>query len=242
MRLFLLSLIVLNLFCLPAWAARPLATEDPGVCGKGVSQLEVDGNYSWQDGSRDYALVVVPIYGFADNLEFSIELPYKLVRPAGGLGNEGFSDANLVLKTLFINECPTNPAFLIKSVVKLASGNQPSGLGSGDVDLGFVAVAGKAFGPLMVNANLGYTFVGRKANPTLNNYILYAISSEYFLTDKFKLVSELYGEQNHHYDTGSFIHRASNSLIGMTYQLGGNTIVDVAVRSSSATAGLTLNI
>lgn len=48
----------------PLFAYRPLGTEDAGVAGKGVFQLEVSYDYlKWESGHFEYLFLIVPIYG-----------------------------------------------------------------------------------------------------------------------------------------------------------------------------------
>lgn len=214
-----------------SYAGRPFSTEDAGVAGKGIAQLELSAEYARQDnGDKDYTFLFVPIYGITERLEFSVEFPYRLTRPEVGDDEEGFEDVNLVLKGLIIEEGDKTPAFLIKAVLKLDNGNEGKGLGSGDKDLSIVAVATKVIGPLTLHANLGYTFVGKDYDLILKDYIIYGITGEYAVGEKVKVVGELYGESNSHFDVDAFHHHDLQALLGMTYQWKEKVMADIALK------------
>lgn len=230
-RIYPIINLIMIIFISYSFAARPLTTEDAGVAGNRIFQIEIGTDYTIQDNNdKNYSTVFVPIYGITENIELSLELPYKFIRPNAGNNDEGISDINLVSKTLLISEGKINPAFLLKTQIKLSNGSQEKGTGSGDEDIGFIGVFGKTFEAFTIYANLGYVFVGKKIDNSINNYIVYSISSEYLLTGKFKLVAEIYQESDLHYDIGAFEHHTLNPLIGMSYQLNDSIIFDIAYR------------
>jgi len=49
MGVFLLAQVLVFLFCLPAFAAHPMITEDAATQGEGKFQIEVNGGYSHDD-------------------------------------------------------------------------------------------------------------------------------------------------------------------------------------------------
>ncbi len=68
-------------------------------------------------------LQFVPIYGVADMLELSAELPYKFSEIKEGEDIRGLEDVILALKALAVKEGDNNPALLLKIVIKFDSGN-----------------------------------------------------------------------------------------------------------------------
>lgn len=226
-----ISFIVLTFGFNPCYAGRPLTTEDAGVADKGDFQLEVAADYTEQDNNdKNYLLIFTPIYGITETMELSIEAPYIFIRPEKGHNGQGFSDINVVLKTLIIPERGTNPAFLLKTQIKLSNGDDGKGLGSGDEDVGLVAVISKVLEPFIIHANAGYTFVGEKTDDSLKDYMLYGIACEYYLNGKVRIAGELYGENDSHFDAGAFKHHILNPLIGLTYQLSEKLVLDMAFK------------
>src|SRR3990172_5518012 len=112
-RILWALLVVLSVFIASqaAHAYRPFATEDAGVAGKGVAQLEMSWDYlSWKNKDKENVLLFVPIYGITDNIELSVEVPYLFHRPAEGDNINGIGDINLVGKFLILEEKDVRPA------------------------------------------------------------------------------------------------------------------------------------
>ena len=241
---FWLSVVLWNNF---AYGGRPLATEDAGVVPHGKAQIETSFDDSREGmGDRSYAFLVTPIYGLFNRFELSTEIPFVITRPEEGENEGGLSDINLVTKSLFIREGKVNPAVLLRSYVKLATGSDEKGFGSGEEDVGLVGVLTKDIKPFTLHANVGYVFVGGD-----KNMIPYAFACEYSLTDKAKIVGEWAVETNSHVDADGFHHDTFNPLVGLTYQLTRFIALDTAFRVGiadekkteySMTVGLTLNL
>lgn len=233
----------------PAYGGRPLTTEDAGVPGACVSQVEVSGEYARKaDGEQDYAVLFVPIYGLTNRTEFSVEIPYKFKRLHTGGPTEGLEDIALVLKSLIFDKGGRSPAFLVKTAAKLNTGDRERDLGSGDTDLGFIAVISQGLPPFTLHSNLGYTFVGTAGDPALRNYLVYGLAGEYSFGDRLTLVGELYGESDSHHDIGAFAHHNPQALIGMTYTFSERIVCDAAIKAGGEhegfgygmTAGMTI--
>ncbi len=228
-------------------AGRPFATEDAGVAGKGIFQLELGREYADQSNDdNEFFFQFVPIYGLTERLELSVELPYKFVPVSEGEDISGVEDAILALKTLIVEEGERIPALLLKTVVKFDNGDQNNGLGSGDTDLGFVAVATKGIDGLTLHSNIGYTLTGKDFDPAFRNYILYGIAGEYVLTEKANLMAEIYGESNSHFHIGAFKHHDLQMLLGLTYQLPEMFVIDsglkIGLLENSPDFGFTLGV
>jgi len=226
-------LIVAFLFCMQkaAYAARPLSSEDAGVCGKGNFQLDAGFDYA-KEGNKDksYTFLLAGAYGISQRSDLSVELPYLMIAPGDGNNEARLSDIKLAFKSLIIPEGEINPAIALKIQLKLSNGNEEKNLGSGDEDAGIIFAVSKTLGKLVLHGNLGYTLVGRGRDDTLKNYILYGLAGEYALSTKIKLVMELYGESDSHFDPGSLRHHNLTPLIGFSYQLNEKIVLDTAFK------------
>ena len=169
----------------------------------------------------------MPVYGLTDNIEVSCELPFDILRPKDGPNEKGLGDINLVVKTLFFPEKELTPSLLLKTVVKLETGDEDDGLGSGDEDIGLILATTKSIGPITIHGNAGYTFVGDDYDNTLNDLLLYGIALEYSLVPRLKIVSEAYMESDTDFEEES---HSINPLIGLTCQLIENVTLDTAFR------------
>ncbi|MBI5892685.1 MAG: transporter [Deltaproteobacteria bacterium] len=213
----------------PAYAYRPFATEDAGVAGKGVVQLEVSWDHlKWENKDRDNVFLIVPIYGITERIELSVEIPYMLHDTEDGENEDGIGDINIVGKFLLIEEGDKNPAFTLKAVVKTSSGDYGKGLGSGDKDYSLVAVASKTIGDFQLHGMFGYTFVGDNGDDNIRDIYLYGIGIDYSLTENFHLVAEVAG--NRHSDRTIDGDDPASGLVGATYKISEHLTIDGGIR------------
>jgi len=229
-RLFLAGFVLILFFVIfpeNISAYRPLGTEDAGVAGKGVTQMEISWDYLKWNGDKEHVFLLVPIYGINERLELSAEMPYLIHKFEEEPSEEGVGDINLVMKYLLINEGEKNPAFTLKGVVKLDNGDFEKGLGSGDKDYSIFVVSSKTIKDLTVHGQLGYTWIGKEKNENLRNIYLYGLALDYGLTEAFHIVGEINGYR--HPDRTEKDH-PRNALIGVIYKLSEKFILDFAVR------------
>lgn len=214
----------------PVYAYRPFATEDAGVAGKGVAQLEISWDHlKWDNHDKENNFLLVPIYGITDRIELSVEIPYMFHNPESGEENseDGLGDINIVGKFLLIEEGEKTPAFTIKAVLKTSSGDYERGLGSGDKDYSIVAAASKTIGDFQLHGMFGYTFVGDNGDENIQDIYLYGIGLDYGLTENFHLVAEIAG--NRHSDRTSDNDPVSG-LVGATYKISEHLTIDGGIR------------
>ncbi len=223
-----------------AFAYRPLMTEDAGVAGKAVFQSEFNFDYlKWGDGKLENNLLLVLIYGLSDNIEFSAEFPYLYHNNIDNTTQNGLGDISLVLKDLILPEGEKNPAFVLKGVVKLDNGDFSKGLGSGDKDFSLFAVATKGLGRVILHAQIGYAWIGKKGSSSLRDISLFGIAVDYIMTDAFHLVAEIDG--NRHPDS-TIAEDPRSWLVGFTNKLSEKMIFDLAFRGGLSAASPDSNI
>lgn len=216
----------------PAYCGRPFSTEDATVADKGTVEAEIGFEYVRQNNrDNNYNILFVPVYGLTENIEVSCELPFDILRSKEGTDEEGLGDINLVIKTLFLSEKEATPSLLLKTVVKLKTGDEDDGLGSGDEDVGLILAATKSVGAITIHGNAGYTFVGTGYDDTLNDYMLYGIALEYSIIPEISIVGEVYGESESDFDSDS---HTIIPLIGLFYQLTEKIRLDTAFKISTS--------
>lgn len=156
----LTALLVLTMLsATPAWAGRPLDTEDTGTVAVGAAEVErgVDHTRGGDDSlSAGRAVIAV---GLGDDLELRLESALAVVDRAEHRTRAGIGDAVLGAKYRLRHESPAAPAALAALAVRLPTGDADRGLGSPGVDVTMLAVAGKSWGPVTVHGNAGYTIV-----------------------------------------------------------------------------------
>lgn len=215
--------------CADVHAARPLVTEDAVVAGKGITQFEAGLDYTKiKDGGEGTTILLSPIYGVAEETEFSLKVPYILGRPESPPKVEGWGDTSFVMKHLIAEENKNTPAFLLRMTIKLPTGDKDKDLGTGDTNVGFLGAVTKNIGSSTIHLNLGYTFVGdQKVEYNKKNELNYGIAGEYGIGKKTRVVGEIYGLYYPDYKAEEIERRA---LIGLTYRLDDTFTVDIAAK------------
>jgi len=217
----------------PAWAARPLSTDDAGILDKGA--WEVESGYEWDQplggGASSGGLAVAAKYGLLPNLDLAAEIPYALT------GTTGLGDATVKGK-LAINE-----QFSVRADVKLANADSTSGLGTGYIDYGLTAILSRSMGDVTVHGNLGYTIVGQAGGAASNtNSIYYGVAFEKPLNEKSNLMGDLFGEYTQAAGSSLEVLLGANLAMNDTVTLDGG--IDLGLNNNASqykvAAGVTL--
>ncbi len=206
------------------YGARPLSTDDAGIVEENTYELETGFNFFKQlnnsiERSIDYSLK----YGISDRIDigfaFSQEIPQI----------SHFSSVEFSVKFLFYKSKSFFPD------VALSVSTVP-----GDSNYTLNLIASKEVKNFMFHLNIGYSVDPIAANNVVN----YSIALEYSLSEKVNIVSEICMEE-----TINMIEKeVVNYLIGVTYQLNENIILDTGfmidinkiTTKYAATAGFTL--
>ena len=232
MKSILLSIVIVTFLiifdCRVVYAVRPLSTEDATVLDAGELEIEMGSEYTRTDGrDNNYNFVIVPCYGLIKNVQVGAEIPFDILRPKEGDNEEGLGDITLVLKTLFLPETEKIPSLLLKTAVKLATGDEDKGFGSGDEDVSLILAATKSIGSTTIYGNIGYNFVGKDWNDSLNDFLIYGIAFQYSLSTRLSILGEVYCESEAEFNNDS--HTIS-PLIGLAYKLNDNIRLDTAFK------------
>ena len=211
-----------------AFAYRPFATEDAGVVGKGVLELEASLDHArWRGGDRDVALLLVPVYGVTQRLELSVDVPYMFHDPEEGGQDSALGDITVSAKIALAGETARRPALTLKGFVKSDSGDHARGSGSGHWDYHLGAAASKTLGDLTLHGALGHTFIGASGHDGARDIYLYGLAADWRLTATLHLVTEATGSKNRDRrvkaDPLSF-------LVGLTYRLFDGLTLDAGLR------------
>ena len=213
LTVFIFSFIILLISNL-AYAFRPLSTEDTGIPEKGKLELETGFTYTRESNeSNNYNFSLVSVYGLLENMALCVELPFDIMNPDDGETEGSFNDMAIAVKTSLLPEGEKLPSFLLKTIVKLPTGDEDKGLGSGETDTTLVMVASKAIGHATLHGNIGYTFVGGDLN---DDNIVYGVALEYNIIPELALVGEAFMETENDFDKEA---HAVNPLVGIRYHL-----------------------
>lgn len=177
----------------PAWAGRPLTTEDTGTLDPGRAELELSADYLRDGGTQSFLLPGGPglNIGLLPRLEGTVATSFVLLDPEDEPGRAGFGDSLTRLKYRFLDETPRLPAMMVAVTARMPTGDEARGLGEKGVDVQPLAVASKTFGPLTLTVNAGYTFVTRDRDLDVVNL---NASAEAGINKAWSLVGEVVSE------------------------------------------------
>ena len=229
-RVMLIFILSLNF----VYAGRPIATEDIGVAGKGIFELEISWDrFQWGGSVHDDLYSIVVNYGLTDRLQIGTELPYLSLQSPNFSIMHGISDIIFSAKYLMINESRKYPGLAVLGAIKTNSGNAPKGLGSGNLDYGLVLSTTKSINRLAIHAMAGY-FV----TETLDDFISYGIGIEFLVSSRLNLAAEIIGD--------SFVELPVSDpvmgLIGFSYAFSNTFVVDSGVRIGLTETAPNLNL
>jgi hypothetical protein len=127
---------LLFFFSSPAFAARPLTTDDAGTVEKGEFQLETGFDFARQENhDKELGPSMTLTYGIFERMDVGIGSGYLFVYPAEDKNENGFADTELKLKYRWIDEKDWRPAFATTGTIKFPTASESKGLGSGKTDL-----------------------------------------------------------------------------------------------------------
>ena len=175
------------------FAPPPLVTGDVPTADK--------GRYQWYTGMRFQKSVtgelarLLPfselVYGLTDRQELTLE--------AAGLnkkGQHGLNDITLGTKYVFYKETARAPGLAGSFELKLPTGSESRGLGTGEFDYDLRLRAQKTWGWFTAIGNVGYTIVSDHeyggVTTSTKNVLLLAFAQEYQVAQRTKLLSEIY--------------------------------------------------
>lgn len=206
-----------------AHASHPLLTEDTGVLGRGVHELELHGERSRAAGVRAAEVVAKFGYGLADTLDVDVELPYVRTT-AGGSATRGRGDAGLGAKWRFFE----NDAFsmALKSELLLPTGRDELGLGAGRARWGVKLAAAYELGRLELLAHLGYLH-NRNTLGERRSLAHQSIALLYAATWKLRLVADLARDTDPGSASGA---HAREAMYGAIYAVSESVDLGLGVR------------
>ncbi len=162
----------------PSWAAHPLITDDTGTQGKGKFQLELTGQYDWDDEddgdvSVEYTgaeAAATLSFGILDNVDLVLSLPYLWGKETEKgterrlfcerkytettYDEDGLGDAGLEVKWRFFEKDGFSVA--LKPGISFPTGDEDKGLGTGKLGGQIFLMASQEVEPFAFHANLGY--------------------------------------------------------------------------------------
>ena len=174
-------------------APPPMITGDVPTANKGCFELYAGLRY--QENEAGVPARQLPftelVYGISDRQELTFEIAYLSQRH-----EQGFGDAVVGTKYQFLKETETRPGIAGSFELKLPTGSESKGLGTGEFDYDVRLRTQKTWGWFTAIANAGYTFLTDPEfggiETTKENVWLFTFGQEYQVARRTKLLSEIY--------------------------------------------------
>ena len=204
----------------------PMVTGDVPVADKGMIQWFLGGRYQESESGNPARLLPFTelVYGISERQEINIATSVLSQD-----GHHGISDSVLGTKYVIMNEDGSRPGVAASFELKLPTGDEARGLGSGEFDYDLRLRAQKTWGWFTGIGNVGYTFLTDPefGGVTTNNENVWLLTfgQEYQITKKTKLLSEVYFVSR---ETPDDPNRLAANL-GFKYSLRSNLAVHAAI-------------
>ncbi|MCZ6761202.1 MAG: transporter [Gemmatimonadetes bacterium] len=188
------TVILLMVCASPALAIPPIVSGDVPTAPDGIYELFV--GYIRVEGDR-VTVSEIPfwelVYGLTPRLELTIEGPVLLLDGPTG-STVGLGDVVLGTKVRLLGKPEADSGLSASLEVKLPTGDDTRGLGSGATNVDLRTRWGWEVGREVVYFNLGYTWVGERGDEELDNTWFYSGVWDHPLGQKMRLLTEVYGK------------------------------------------------
>ncbi|MEO8752895.1 MAG: hypothetical protein ABI624_09470 [Casimicrobiaceae bacterium] len=159
-----LAVCALALLALPAWAAHPIFSEDPGTVGAGSLELELGLAALQGDptiNGRGVAFNPQLSVGITPSIDLIVQTAWLNQNPAHAPTLIGSGDVLLDGKWRFYQGEVV--ALAVRAGLDLPTGDSATGLGAGALGYHAIAVASVTFGRYAAYANAGYAHTRQPA-------------------------------------------------------------------------------
>lgn len=229
-RQLVLTISALLLASTPrCFAPPPLVTGDVPTADEETFEWYIGARYQESESGNPSRLLPFTelVYGLSDRQELTFEI-------AGLSANHeyGVSDSVVGTKYIFLKETDQLPGIAGSFELKLPTGDEARGLGSGEFDYDLRLRAQKTWGWFTAIGNVGYTFVTDPefggVRQSAENVWLVTFGQEWQVAKRTKLLSEIYFVSRE--EPGEPNRLAVN--LGFKHQLRDNFTVHAAVGKS----------
>ena len=228
-------LVMIFFVSIPAFAARPLVTDDFGTVEKGRFEIEA-GSYSTAQsagGNTAGSALFQAKYGLLESFDLGIEMPYSLNLPVG------FGDA-VVSAKLKLHEFGENDGLYLRLGAKLTNADASSGLGTGHSDYSVLAIYSREISGFRTHYNIGYTLVGIPSGAAQANVINYSAAMEKEVYPGADIVLEFFGSSTSSAPSNASVQIGGRWQIDPLYRVDTGYSVDIDNNSQdTATIGVT---
>lgn len=133
-------------------------------------------------------------YGIMDNWEVGLNVPYLNISPDVGDSQSGIGDMNIWTKYRFLGEDKNCCGLAAGVNVKLATGDDAKGLGTGETDwMPFIMGTFKASDQVVLGAKVGYDIIGEPEGVSVDDEWVGTIWGGFMVKPNLGIVAELKG-------------------------------------------------
>jgi hypothetical protein len=105
----------------------------------------------------------------------------------------GLTDMIVGVKWRVADAAPLLGMFAVQTVVSLPTGNAEAGMGTGSAGLNLLAISSHQFGPVSIDANVGYTRLGGDGSVAPQNSTLWTIAAGCPISGRLGWTAEVFG-------------------------------------------------
>jgi hypothetical protein len=151
------------------------------------SQRQVEGALS--------NLLTVPVLvkiGLGERVQLDIAPNWER-SVKGGDGAAGFTDVLVGVKWRLADHAPVLNAFAVQATCWIPASSEASGLGSGAAGLSVLLISSHQAGPVAIDANLGYTWLGGDGSVSPNNSTWWTAAAAFPFVGRLGWAAEVFG-------------------------------------------------
>jgi hypothetical protein len=173
-------------------AQQPLETETARLPSQGTVLFGSTYEFQTSPQGTEHALPFTFEYGVTNRLALLIEpvLLTSIVPKARGRKATGVGDLEVTAQYLMHAESQSFPALAFAAEVKLPTARDTL-IGTRRADFTPYLIASKQFGRFDTHANIGYSFVGKPQNVSVQNTLNFTLAVEDSLTPKWVVMAEV---------------------------------------------------
>jgi len=169
---------------------RPTVATHAGTVAPGWLELETGIEADrFDDGTHAQSFPTFLKFGLGSHLQLGIGVP--TVHPAGS--SFGLGDVYASVKWRLLDDAPVVGDFAILPGLKLPTGAESAGRGTGTTDLSIVAISSHSIGNVALDINLGYTHRSGDGTVAPKNASVWTVSTGGPVNGRLGFAAEIFG-------------------------------------------------
>jgi hypothetical protein len=204
---------------------RPTVATHAGTVAPGWVEVEAGSEFDrYDDSSRGLLVPVVTKIGLASHAQLSIGMQGV---GAPGADSTGFGDLSVGVKWRVADKAPVLGRFAVLPALKMPTGSDELGRGTGTTDAGLLLISSHDFGPVSLDINVGYTHRSGSGEASPKSSTLWTVSLGGPFEGSLGWCAELYGLPSTSGPAGQ--DNIVATLFGPTYQVRPSLVLDTGV-------------